>query len=1098
MNALEAIRRVISHRPSVASGSGPGPEQEDLGEVQVAEYVILLLAVDTYIRYVEEATGQEDPLDEVIDKGIRLIRLADANLDSITAFMSGHLATDSHKKMLSKYLAIRGTTSQGVGRRALGLRTVLSRGGPNTLRGVFGTSNKALKQVREAMAAAMMDDPDIALDQFAKIPLPNMRVRGWIKLAADTAVSKQLPANVVEVGAKEAVDENAKILAQGVEQAAASGASASKAAQDEQTRRLQKVQEEATAAAQQALAQSGEPDVPLTKSEVVGVAVAAATAALSDPSNPQNIPESLRGLDDEQRAAALTDGRVGVFAGAGSGKSTTLVARVAYLVRDRRATPSKILVTSFNTKAASELKEKIGRAAGGDALQQMSVGTMHSLFRRFVIEFGTPVEKTSLTVGFVQGGERVAYAVQKIWEECYGNKEPPPKLKTATMSKAKWSGNDISPEMAKSQATSSEEESLARWYEIYEGLKGTSGGDWQPPCVSKAYESFMAKYRSKVSRLGDFTDMLKIFRDILKRNPAVRAKVQGMFDHIIVDEAQDRNTLMSDIIDMMSEHITDGSDGKSVWIVGDDKQAINSFQGAKAQLFKELFDKEGWKTRTIRTNYRCEPEIVDAANRLIGNNEGNVPIPQVPAPGRKRGVGSIQVRKPGDEAEAAIGVVAEIKQNQVLGGDLTDNAILCRTNKELHSYETACIIRGIPYARRGAGSFLGSPETAAVLGYVQMSTGTDYEKMQKSLGQVINNPNRFFLSDSKKNAPEAVEQALSQYARITRRSVKEINPIEALGDRTFVRLLADSLAKFTHTGRGFKFEEKIYDFAAALQDLRARATSEDYTTKDLFDDILGLEGVAIVGGKFVTQTFRESLQANLRDALGSEEERVDEGEEDDDPTKGLGNVSFLYKLAESDPTDEEDAILPPTSPVGFAAKMSRYANKMRDLRTDIDKWNKEQDALPPEQRRRPPGVYIGTVHSVKGAQWKTTFVQMPKGKFPIEIKPKPGEPPPDPAKEQERWEDERRLAYVALTRAAQNLRVVCPTVVGGKAAGVSSFVSEAGLVVGENVPRQAPDASPAETPAGPDEGPGATPDEVLMGKSASADWDLYQHPWGDA
>lgn len=69
----------------------------------------------------------------------------------------------------------------------------------------------------------------------------------------------------------------------------------------------------------------------------------------------------------------------------------------------------------------------------------------------------------------------------------------------------------------------------------------------------------------------------------------------------------------------------------------------------------------------------------------------------------------------------------------------------------------------------------------------------------------------------------------------------------------------------------------------------------------------------------------------------------------------------------------------------------------------------------------------------------------------MEFKPKPGEPPPDPEKENERLEDERRLAYVALTRAAKNLRVICPKVVGGKPAGVSYFVSEAGLSAGENV-----------------------------------------------
>lgn len=1052
MDAREAVQRALAATKPVEAArpvTATEPDDEALGEVQVAEYVIFLLALDTYVRYVEEATQVEDPTDGVIEKGIRLLRIADSELESLQTFLGGHLPSDAHKRMLAKAVSLRATNSAGVGRRALMMRTLLSRGGSATMKAVFETQ-RVLKQVREAISASMLDDADAALDLFAKMLIRNARLRDWIDLAAETAGSGTLPANVVEAGATGAQDQKQELLTQNIQQLAASGADESKQAQDAQSEKLVAVQEEASAAARKALEQSGEPDEPLTKSEVVGVAVAAAAAAVSDPSNPQNVPEPLRGLDNEQRAAALTDGKVGVFAGAGSGKSTTLVARVAYLVKDRRVNPSRILVTSFNVKAASELKEKIGRSAGAEALQQMSVGTMHGLFRKFIMEFGTAAEKSSMGPGFVEAGNAIAYSVQRIWEECYGKERPVPKLKSAVMHKSKWSGNDVSPAQAQAEADTMEEADAALWYSIYEGLKGTQG-NFKPPCPSKAYESFMAKYRSRSDRLGDFTDMLKIFRDILQRNPAVRKKVQSMFDHIIVDEAQDRNTLMAQIIDMMSEHIGDGSDGKSVWIVGDDKQAINSFQGAKAVLFKDLFEKEGWKTRVIRTNYRCEPEIVECANKLIAHNDGNVPIPQMPAPDRKPGNGSVQVHVPSDEVDAALLAVQEIKQNNVLGGDYTDHAVLCRTNKELHAYETACIIRGVPYARRGASSFLGSPETKAVLGYVQLVTGNDFKKGQAALGSVINNPNRFFLSDPKK-APEAVENAFSQYARILQTDVASIDPMKAMKDPTFTRVLAEQLAKLTRTGKGFKFNDKVEDLGYALEEIRARTNTEEYTTKDLFDEILSLEGVTIDNGNFVPQTFRESLKVSLRDQMGDEDAAAAEEEMDeDDATKGLGNVSFLYQLAKADPTDEDDAITPPTTPHGFAAKMGRYASKMRDLRTDIDKWIKDQAALPPEQRRPPPGVYIGTVHSVKGAQWKTTFVQMPKDKFPIMFKPKPGDPPPDPVKEKERIEDERRLGYVALTRAAKNLRVLCPKAVGGKPAGVSPFVDEAALNLGENV-----------------------------------------------
>lgn len=1042
-----------------ASSKKANLEEEDIGlqELVIADYVVFLFALDTFMRYLDESGDPNPEGSQTLQKGLTLLRFAERqNLDVITSFIKSNLVSKASISLLEA--AMRPPpTPKGASVRALKLRTVLSKGGTTTTKAVFGTSTKARREVQEAIEASMIEDADAALNKFSALVLKNKRLEAWIDEASAVVQPGTAIINPVQEATKGATDATAKLLGDRVRQDGGDLASERAVeAADTRAERLSEIEVAATETAKKAIVKSGEEDKPLTRSEVIGVAAATAAAVTSDSDNPQNVPEPLRKLDDEQRAAALTDGRVGVFAGAGSGKSTTLVARVDYLVNDRRVNPSRVLVTSFNNKAASELKEKIGRSAGADALQQMSVGTMHSLFRRFVSEFGTGSEKNSLGAGFVQGGEKIAYAVQKIWEDCYKEKlGPAPKLKTAVMNKTKWSGNDISPQQAAAEATTQEEVLTAQWYEIYEGLKGVTP-NWKPPCQTKAYEAFMAKFRSNGQRLGDFTDMLKMYRDILKRDPAVRRKVQGMFDHIIVDEAQDRNGLMVDIIDMMSEHITDGADGKSVWIVGDDKQAINSFQGAKASLFKEIFEKEGWKTRVIRTNYRCEPEIVDAANNLISHNEGNVPIPQVPAPDRKRGVGSIKVSRPADEADAAISTISEIKQDQILGGDLTDNAVLCRTNKELNSYETACIIRGIPYARRGSGSFLGSPETAAVLGYVQLVTGTDFEKAQKSLGAVINNPNRFFLSDPKK-APEAVEECFSQYARIKGTSAKSINPLAALEDITFVRILATALAKLTRTGKGYKFEEKVKDLLYTLQDMKVRTSDPDYKTTDLFDDILEIKGVTFEDGQVVDQTFRESLKTNLRNAMGGDEPDDDNEDEEKDETKGLGNVSFLYQLAEPDPTDEGDSLSPPTTPVGFANKMSRYATRMRDLRTDTDKWNKEQEALPPEQRRRPPGVYVGTVHSVKGAQWKNVYVQMPKGKFPIEFKPKPGDPPPDPVKEQERWEDERRLGYVALTRAAKNLRIVCPNSLGGKPAGISSFVYEAGLKPGENIQNDSED-----------------------------------------
>lgn len=1048
--------------------------EHEIGDLEIAEYIVFLLALDTYMRYVEESTGGE-PEDEVTARGIRLLRISDAMISAgLEKSLNETLPSEAHKKLLSRAMAVHAITPQNAGRRALLLRTVLSRGGPATQRAVFQT-NRALREIREAIAASMMDDADAALDKFSAISMRNTRLRGWVELAAKTAVTREIPKSAVEAGTKEAVDQANVLMNQQVQSAGAHGSEAVEEHETLHKEVLNTVEVDATNAARKALESSGEPDRPPSKSETIGIAVAAAAAAVSDPSKPQNIPDPLRKLDDEQRAAALTDGRVLVAAGAGAGKSTTVVSRVEYLVKERRVLPSRVLVTSFNTKAANELKQKIGSSIGGSALQQMSVGTMHSLFRRFIGEYGTPSERSAMGLGqdrggFIQGGFPVARAVQKIWSECFpegsDREKQVPKLKNVLMAKSKWSGNNVTPAQAMKDANDPVSPKgsvdVALWYQMYEGLKGSIPG-WEPPCKnSKSHEVFMAKWRPKNQRLGDFDDMLTIFDDILKREPMVRKALQGMYDHLIVDEAQDLSGVQYSIISQMSDHVTDGTNGKSLWICGDDKQSIYGFRGARPDLFTQLASTEGWKTRMIRTNYRCQPEIVEAANRLIANNTNQIPMEAVPSPSKSRGTGTIRVETPLDEAEAALDTVEEIKTNIQAGEDVSNNAILTRTNKEQHAFETACIIRGVPYARKGASSFLGSPETKAFLSYVQLVTGDDFSKMQAALGEVINKPNRFFVSPDA--GALAVTDSISAFARRNGQDVKTVNPLVALGDPFFQSTLAEKLTKVR---AGFKFEktvQRIEEIQGALAEMQANSSDPRFTTKDLFDSILGMTGtVAVVDAmtgrsQFVEQTFRDSLKADLRDAVSDEAEES----EDEDDSEGLGNISFLYELAKKDPTDPGDLLTDPNTPTGFKAKMERYGQRARELRIDITKWEKEQAALPPEQRKAPPGVYLGTVHSVKGAQWKNCYVSMPKGKFPFEPPQKPGQPPPPPNPEE--MESERRLGYVALTRAAMNLTVICPSSVGGKAAGISPFVSESGLKPGENVQKAGVPETPPPAP----------------------------------
>ena len=1093
----------------------PADDDLEIGEFQVAEYIIFLLALDTYERYAEETSGVDDTEDALIKAGLKILRMADTQIDAYREFLESHLTKESQKMMLRRALNLKVSNPASAARRALHFRTLLTRGGSATVKGIL-SNPKYLRQVKVSIAASMLDNADKALDTFAAIPMVNLRMRNWIDAAAKQAGSGEFAPSPVD-SASNVVSASNEITATSIKEAGADGAASGQIEQKSRSERLAEVQDEATTAARRSLEVNKQPDAPPKKSEVVGIATAAAVAAMSDPNISQNIPLALRSLDDEQRAAALTSGRVRVSAGAGAGKSTTLVARIDYLVKEGRVNPARVMACSFNRKAALELKDKISKKVG-EGSSGIQVGTMHSLFAKLIVGtrdtpgFGTREEQDMLRpprliaptgkgVKSISPGS-LSQAIRNMWTECgpdslvsrYGYPRSwvvePPKAKKAGLLLNAWRGNDISLEEAKASVNSKDEAQAVIWYEMYLGLKGDIPG-WRPPCnPSKPFENFMGRNRKGGERLGDLDDMLKILRDILKRDPKAKAAIQGMFDHILVDEAQDLNTVQHQIFAMMSEQITQESADKSIWMVGDEKQAIYQFRGAKPELFEGL--DEGWTTRNIRTNYRCQPEIVEAANALIAHdNEGTV-VPSVADPRKDRGRASIQVSTPEDNVGAAIDTIGRFRKDIDEGAQAEDYAVLARTNAELNDFETACIINEIPYIRRGGKGFLEAPESKAVIGFIDLAAGNDYSKMKGSLVAALMKPDRaLFMGPD--DVEKAVDEALNDVARQERVDVKSIRPDTLLEPR-YVRMLADKLklpyrlkiisfakgdtrkGEWMYNQRVDELATNLRGMAANIRDLRA-FIGENKPTTELLDYILDNMKSTVSSWdskarQVVTETtsLREQITNDVAvysDDDGDEDEDeskdsippAEVGEEGHLPTpakaqsaKGLGSVQFLYALVKPNEHDQANVTNPEESQ-GFVKKIARYSEIAGSLRIDPDKWEKEQQKLDPGQRKeKPPAISLSTVHAVKGAQWTNVTVLMPKGLFPMERKPKPDEPPVDPSVEKARMKAERNLAYVALTRAAVNLEVTCPM-----NKGVSPFVFDAGLTPGENVPKPGAD-----------------------------------------
>jgi len=1115
-------------------------DDEDVGELDIADYIVFLFALDTYMRWLEEVKElpveqvPEGNLPGVVKRGLMLLRAADSRVFSALEQLLRENLTNKGSLQMLDVVMRQPPTARGAGVRALRLRTIISRGGTSTAKAIFGKSSRARKQVLTAVEAAMLEDADAALNNFAAISMRNKRLEAWIDLASDTAVPIIIqPTNPIQEAAKATVDQVTYTRTQTMLQAGEAPASdQAKANRDRQQASLNAVEQTAKDAARKSIERSGEEDKPITRSEAIAIATAASAASGTDPDDVKNLPPAFVNgdfpLDSEQQAAALTDGRVLVAAGAGSGKTTTMVSRIAYLVQERDVRPSRILACSFNRKAANELGAKVAGKVGKTTTDQMSIGTMHSLFLRFIRgdaragipAFGTPEEQGLFEprrlIADSEPGKppkpgpkpiNMTKTIQALFKEC--GKDLPaitglpeewfkeiPKAKKCNLYVNVWKGNDVDVAKAKTIARTRAEKIAAVWYEFYMGLKGDLKG-WKPPCSSKAADKWWDDFRPGGERLGDLDDQLRVFRDILVRDPEARKRIQGMFDHIMVDEAQDRNTIQAEIFDLMSEHITDGSDGKSIWVVGDDKQAIYQFRGAQPGIFSGLDGKEGWTTRMIRTNYRCEPEIVEAANRLAANNDNQIPMEARANPKKPRGRASIRVNVPGDHAEGAIDTVSRIVRETTdpplgQGTTLPEYAILTRTNAELNDFETACVLAEIPYARTGGRGLFDSPESRAVLGYIDLAYGSDYDRMSKSLADALTKPDRgLYLSQDK--VAKIVQETFEDVARMQGLDTKSVNPVDLITQTQFARQLALNL-KMPYKAKipDFVFKKtvdaltgNILEMGKQVMLLRRMSTDGDAASAgDVINHVLdNVKATVRSWDKVerreisVTKSLRDQIAEDL--ALYADDDEEEEEEEDKpdlettpegdvlpvvkepNPAKGLGAVQFLFMMAEPNRRDAEEGTDPETAG-GFIKKLTRIRKDSDKLRVNLQAWAKEQASKPAAEReKRPDCVVLSTIHSVKGAEWRDTTVVMAPGVFPRAKRIAPGEEPPTEEQIAAELEADRNLAYVALTRAEQNLTILCPP--SGKHKGLSKFVIEAGLQAGENVEK------PVGTPTVPED-----------------------------
>lgn len=421
-----------------------------------------------------------------------------------------------------------------------------------------------------------------------------------------------------------------------------------------------------------------------------------------------------KGLNPQQlEAVTTTEGVICVVASAGSGKTSVLTKRTAKLISDG-INPSNILVVTFTKRAADEMKERLYKMIGSK-VDQLNIGTFHSLCYRNLLERN-----------YLHSNTRII----KDWQQ-------------------KKIINDILKEKDfKLKANEQEILSFIGYQKNF--LRNHNDNfdlDDDKRFLEKDYSYIYRRYEEEKEKqhLIDFGDMILKFYEMLINNKDDREYFQKKYRYICCDEAQDQNESLMKIIKILSDiH-------KNIFIVGDDKQSLYEFLGAKVENMLN-FPKEydDCKLIALNRNYRSSKDIVDLSNKLISHNKGQFKIESIAnKPNYKQPIFTCHQNEDCESEYVSQEIVKLYKE----GYSYKAIACLMRTNAYSMTLENTFIKKGIPYIIIGGQNFVKRKEIMDIIAYLRLIQNPSHDK---SLERIVNIPNRFlgkvFIDNLKKYA----------------------------------------------------------------------------------------------------------------------------------------------------------------------------------------------------------------------------------------------------------------------------------------------------------------------------------------------------------
>ena len=696
------------------------------------------------------------------------------------------------------------------------------------------------------------------------------------------------------------------------------------------------------------------------------------------PSRPGVDPESLtRGLNDRQREAVTHAGSpLLILAGAGSGKTRVLTHRIAYLLATGRARAGEILAITFTNKAAAEMRERAGTLVGDDA-RRMWVSTFHSACVRLLrYEHEAAGLSSSFTIYDAQDSQRLIQMVLKAMD--VDIKRFTPKMVAARISDAK--NELIGP---------------ARYAE-------TAGKDPVSRIVADAYVEYDKRMRA--SNALDFDDLIMRTVDLLRDNPLIAEHYHRRFRHILVDEYQDTNHAQYVLVRAL---VGDGSDGVTpaeLTVVGDSDQSIYAFRGATIRNIEEFErDFTGARTILLEQNYRSTQNILSAANAVIARNTGRRAKNLWTASGDGALITLDAADSEHDEARFVVGEIDRLADSGVEWGDI---AVFYRTNAQSRALEELLVRQGIPYRVVGGTRFYERREIKDALAYLQVISNPDDTVAAR---RVLNVPKRGIGAKAEEAiAAHAAHYGISFGAALRHLWLRAGCPAGE-GEGINVDALARSASpdeasadsSVSASSGGAAGEKPGARDGADESTAAAPASSPAESAPEAAPEVLGItaraaKSAAAFWGLIETLRAAEARGASQADILEEVLDRTGylaelRRSEDPQDASRVENLAELHSVAGAFAADAPGGTL-----ADFLERVALVA---------------DSDQVPAEGERGGQ-VTLMTVHTAKGLEFPVVFVTgMEDGTFPHQRS----------LGDESELEEERRLAYVAITRARERL-----------------------------------------------------------------------------